>query len=55
MSHVTVGAENGADIEIYYEDHGSGQPWRAARTTSAGPTRTRSTPPCCNSWPADPP
>jgi non-heme chloroperoxidase len=25
MSKVTVGQENGADIEIYYEDHGSGQ------------------------------
>jgi non-heme chloroperoxidase len=26
MSMLTVGQENGADIEIYYEDHGSGQP-----------------------------
>jgi non-heme chloroperoxidase len=26
MSKVTVGQQNGADIEIYYEDHGSGQP-----------------------------
>jgi non-heme chloroperoxidase len=26
MSRVKVGAENGADIEIYYEDHGQGQP-----------------------------
>ena len=26
MSKVTVGQENGADIKIYYEDHGSGQP-----------------------------
>ena len=26
MPYVTVGTENGADIEIYYEDHGSGQP-----------------------------
>jgi non-heme chloroperoxidase len=26
MPYVTVGAENGADIEIYYEDHGTGQP-----------------------------
>ncbi len=26
MPMVTVGQENGADIEIYYEDHGSGQP-----------------------------
>jgi len=26
MSKVTVGQENGADIDIYYEDHGSGQP-----------------------------
>jgi non-heme chloroperoxidase len=26
MAKVTVGQENGADIEIYYEDHGSGQP-----------------------------
>jgi non-heme chloroperoxidase len=26
MSYVIAGAENGADIEIYYEDHGSGRP-----------------------------
>jgi non-heme chloroperoxidase len=26
MSRLTVGQENNADIEIYYEDHGSGQP-----------------------------
>jgi non-heme chloroperoxidase len=26
MSKVTVGQENNADIEIYYEDHGTGQP-----------------------------
>jgi pimeloyl-ACP methyl ester carboxylesterase len=26
MAYVTAGTENGADIEIYYEDHGSGQP-----------------------------
>jgi non-heme chloroperoxidase len=26
MSRVTVGSENGADIEIYYEDHGTGTP-----------------------------
>ncbi len=26
MSKVTVGPENNTDIEIYYEDHGSGQP-----------------------------
>jgi len=26
MPTVTVGLENSADIEIYYEDHGSGQP-----------------------------
>jgi non-heme chloroperoxidase len=26
MSYVSVGSENGADIQIYYEDHGSGQP-----------------------------
>jgi non-heme chloroperoxidase len=26
MPYVTVGAENGADIDIYYEDHGAGQP-----------------------------
>jgi non-heme chloroperoxidase len=26
MPFVTVGAENSADIEIYYEDHGAGQP-----------------------------
>ena len=26
MPYVSVGNENGADIEVYYEDHGSGQP-----------------------------
>ena len=26
MATVTVGSENGADIDLYYEDHGSGQP-----------------------------
>jgi non-heme chloroperoxidase len=26
MPTVTVGKENGSDIEIYYEDHGAGQP-----------------------------
>ena len=26
MSYVTVGAENGAEITIYYEDHGQGRP-----------------------------
>ena len=26
MPHVTVGQENNAGIEIYYEDHGAGQP-----------------------------
>jgi non-heme chloroperoxidase len=26
MPYVTAGTENSADIEIYYEDHGSGQP-----------------------------
>jgi non-heme chloroperoxidase len=26
MGHITVGTENSTDIEIYYEDHGSGQP-----------------------------
>jgi non-heme chloroperoxidase len=26
MSYVTVGKENSADIQLYYEDHGSGQP-----------------------------
>ena len=26
MSKLTVGRENNADIEIYYEDHGTGQP-----------------------------
>src|SRR5450755_2685410 len=26
MPAVTVGRENSADIEIYYEDHGAGQP-----------------------------
>src|ERR1700734_1215852 len=26
MPHVTVGKENSANIELYYEDHGKGQP-----------------------------
>ena len=26
MATVTVGQENNTDIEIYYEDHGAGQP-----------------------------
>jgi len=26
MPHVTVGKENSGDIELYYEDHGSGEP-----------------------------
>ena len=26
MPFVTVGSENGAAIDIYYEDHGLGQP-----------------------------
>ena len=26
MPKVTVGRENSGDIEIYYEDHGAGQP-----------------------------
>ena len=26
MPYVTVGTENGSSVEIYYEDHGSGQP-----------------------------
>jgi non-heme chloroperoxidase len=26
MPHVSVGTENGEDIKIYYEDHGSGRP-----------------------------
>ena len=26
MPFVTVGSENGSDIQLYYEDHGSGQP-----------------------------
>ncbi len=26
MSHITVGQENSTDVELYYEDHGTGQP-----------------------------
>jgi non-heme chloroperoxidase len=26
MSRITVGSENGADVELYYEDHGTGKP-----------------------------
>jgi hypothetical protein len=26
MAMLTVGQENEADIQIYYEDHGTGQP-----------------------------
>jgi hypothetical protein len=27
--YITVGKENGANIELYYEDHGSGRPVNA--------------------------
>lgn len=26
MAFITVGTENSTDIELYYEDHGAGQP-----------------------------
>ena len=26
MPFVTVGTENSADVQLYYEDHGSGRP-----------------------------
>ena len=43
MSYVTVGTENSADIRIYYEDHGSGQPvvliHDARSTGTPGPER----------------
>jgi non-heme chloroperoxidase len=26
MSYVTAGKENSSNIDLYYEDHGSGQP-----------------------------
>ena len=26
MAYIKVGTENSTDIELYYEDHGSGQP-----------------------------
>lgn len=26
MGHITVGHENSTPIDVYYEDHGSGQP-----------------------------
>ena len=26
MPHIAVGKENSADVELYYEDHGSGDP-----------------------------
>ena len=31
MATVTVGQENSSDIEIYYEDHGAGQPVEVPR------------------------
>ena len=36
MPSVTVGTENGAPIEIHYEDHGSGRPDRSDPWVSAG-------------------
>ena len=33
MPYVTAGTDNGADIEIYCEDHGSGQPVVLIRAT----------------------
>jgi hypothetical protein len=31
MSYVTIAQENTTDIDIYYEDHGTGQPATSAR------------------------
>ena len=31
MPYVTVGKENSGNIEIYYKDWGSGQPWHTRR------------------------
>jgi hypothetical protein len=57
MSQITAGQENGQDIDLLFEDHGSGQPEfasttkqgrrRAARRSPALLTRPeRSTTPC---------
>jgi len=35
MPYVTVGKENPGIIELYYEDHGSGQPSMAAPSSSS--------------------
>lgn len=41
MGHITVGTENSTDIELYYEDHGTGQPVvliQAASVAAYSPT-----------------
>jgi non-heme chloroperoxidase len=30
MPYVTVGKENSGNIDLYYEDHGSGKPWSSS-------------------------
>jgi len=40
MSRRTVGSENDAAIELYYEDHGNGHPVVLIHGWSAAPTGT---------------
>ena len=48
MSKLTVGKENNADIDIYYEDHGTGQPVVLIHGSSAYATWA-----CVDSWLTD--
>ena len=41
MATITVGQENGTDIDIYYEDHGSGQPVVSFTAIRSAATRGR--------------
>ena len=34
MAHITVGKENSAPVELYYEDHGTGRPGVSSCTGS---------------------
>jgi hypothetical protein len=43
MSTVTAGQENNADIAIYYEDHGSGQPVVGSASPASPPWGTTTT------------
>ena len=57
MPTVTVGRENSADIEIYYEDHGAGtlvsdQAWQAAWNLAVTASATAAVA-CISTWATD--